>query len=183
MNITSVSNQQLYNIVTGNKFAWIHGDVTKAKEYTEQELLEMSQKSIDTASIGSLVKSGVSNMDNFTIPDSDLARHLGEMGKRIDSAYKEGSLSEEDYKQLCAELENYTDEAVYNVEYKRCAKIARQDNPLNIIGIYSKETLTDTRHQVLEMMKKAQEASQPWQVDRNNLMKMIIGIRYGVTEI
>lgn len=102
---------------------------------------------------------------------------------RVDSAYKDGALSEDDYKQLCTELENYTDEAVYNVEYKRCAKIARQDNPLNVIGIYSKETLTDTRHQVLEMMKKAREVPQPWQVDRDDLMKMIMGIRYGVTEI
>ena len=180
MNITSVSNQQLYSIVTGNKLAWIYGDVTKAKEYTEQELLEMSQKSIDTTSIGTLVKSGVSNMDNFTISDSDLAQHLGEMGKRIDKAYNEGTLSQEDYDKLCAELDSYVDEAVYNVEYKRCARLAMRDNPLHTIGIYYKETLSDTRHQVLEMMKKAQEAPQPWQVDRDNLMKMILKIRYGV---
>lgn len=97
MNITSVSNSQLYSIVTGNDFAWIHGDVTKANEYSKQDLLEMSQDYIDSTSIGSLVKSGVSNMDNWNITDDDLAKHIGDMGKRIDAAYKNGTLSKEDY--------------------------------------------------------------------------------------
>ena len=50
------------------------------------------------------------------------------MGKRIDTAYSDGILSEEDYAQLGEELDKYIDEAAYSVEYKRCAQIISRNN-------------------------------------------------------
>lgn len=178
MNIKSVSNSHLYSIVTGNDFAWIHGDVTKANEYSKQDLLEMSQDYIDSTSIGSLVKSGVSNMDNWNITDDDLAKHIGDMGKRIDAAYKNGMLSKEDYDQLCGELDTYVDEAAYSVEYKRCAQIIAKENTFGKIGIYSENLFDDMRHQILNMMKTAKSKPQPWQINRSALLSTINVIRY-----
>ncbi|MBP1547760.1 MAG: hypothetical protein J6A37_14335 [Oscillospiraceae bacterium] len=178
MNITSVSNSQLYSIVTGNEFAWIHSDVTKAKEYSKEDLLEMSQDYIDSTSIGTLVKSGVSNMDNWNISDNDLAEYIGNMGKRIDTAYSNGILSEEDYAQLCEELDKYIDEAAYSVEYKRCAQIISRNNTFGKIGIYSENMFEDMRHQILDMMNTAENKMQPWQINRSTLLTMIDGIRY-----
>lgn len=178
MNITSVSKSQLYSIVTGNEFAWIHGDVTIAKEYSKHDLLEMSQDYIDSTSINSLVKSGVSNMDNWNITDNDLAKYIGDMSKRIDAAYNDGMLSKEDYDQLCSELDTYVDEAAYSVEYKRCAQLIAKENSFGKIGIYSENLFDDMRHQIITMMKSAENNRQPWQINRNVLLSMINDIRY-----
>ncbi|MGN1137322.1 MAG: hypothetical protein ACI4SF_14020 [Oscillospiraceae bacterium] len=180
MNITSVSNTQLYSIVTGRQMAWVNCDITKVGGYSKEELLEMSAKNINSSSIDTLVKSGVSFMDNMSISDNDLGDFIGKMGRRIDDAYRNGTLSEEDHKTLCAELDKYIDDAVYQVEYKRCAREINKPDGYGAAGIYSGLQIGETRNRVLEMMKEARDEPQPWQVNRQALMDRINMVRNAI---
>jgi hypothetical protein len=174
MTITSLSKSDLYSLVTGNDMAFIQADIKHHKEYTSEQLRQFSEKSIDTTDFMSLYKSGL-NPSGSLNSDEAVARKIADVGIRIEDAYKNGKLSDNDYTELKKGFEQYKIDYPNSVEIDRARAIAHKEmgktyfgNPYARVGVNIFDAENDLTQNLLA------QANKPWAIDRENLNKMII---------
>ena len=134
MNITSVGGQELYNILfgrdVGNKVKLVPIDENNqriendGKRQYDRFELEKVDNNPCTSSISSLFQTGnglyaYSFRINFFKTDDEFARHYGEIGRRLDTAYAEGKFTEDEYNELNASLAEYIGEMKTKNDYRR----------------------------------------------------------------
>jgi hypothetical protein len=179
MNITSISKSDLYSLVTGNDLAFIQADIKHHKEYTPQELRQISEKSIDTTDFMSLYKSGLNPYTELN-SDEAVARKIADVGLRIEDAYKSGKLNDNDYSELKKGFEQYKIDFPNSVEIDRARRVAHNEigktyfgNPYARVGV----NIFDAENDILQNLLA--QANKPWAIDRENLDNMIFAMMYG----
>jgi hypothetical protein len=136
----------------------------------------------DTSSLQSLYDSGTNNiykLEMFLKPKSneELARRFGEIGARLDEAYKEGKFTEDEYNELNAGLtELISVTKGRNDKAKASREFAREHQPFE--AIYNPEELTRLKNRTKEEEKAE---SDEWKAYRKAEIDKIIA-RFTATD-
>jgi hypothetical protein len=134
MNITSVNGQELYQILFGRETA-TNIKISVSDECKQRaandggrvdklEIIEKSQVKPCVSSISSLFETGnkiyaYAYRINIFKTDDDFAKHYGEIGKRLDTAYAEGKFTEDEYKELNESLAEYIQQMKHKNDFRR----------------------------------------------------------------
>ncbi len=140
MNITSMNGQELYKLIFGKETAIGYHLSDENKEKISSgttaalgDIMELSTQyktDPDTSSIvtmfetGGYGKLGELRFQNSLQPltDDQLAQHIADIGRRLDSAYSEGKITEEEYNELNANMSEYISYQKDKNDFWRAAK-------------------------------------------------------------
>jgi hypothetical protein len=187
MNITSMTGQELYKTLFGQetqrqvteeaKKAFLEENPPVNGKYDRLMILtKENSENIDpdTTSLQSLYDTGTNNiykLEMFLKPKSneELARRFGEIGARLDEAYKEGKFTEDEYNELNAGLtELISVTKARNDKAKASREFAREHQPFEM---YTPEELTRLKNRTKEEEKAE---SDEWKAYRKAEIDKII---------
>ncbi|MDR0987209.1 MAG: hypothetical protein LBL98_05905 [Ruminococcus sp.] len=188
MNITSMTGQELYKTLFGQdtqrqvteeaKQAFLEANPPVNGKYDRLMIMtEENSEHIDpdTSSLQSLYDTGTNNiykLEMFLKPktDEELAKRFGEIGARLDTAYKEGKFTEDEYNELNAGLtELISVTKARNDKAKASREFAREHQPFE--AIYNPEELTRLKNRTKEEEKAE---SDEWKAYRKAEIDKII---------
>lgn len=168
MNITSVSPRELMRILSGD-----------ADRYGPLSEEDGGGEAYDMSSIDALFRSaGYYRItgDPNRPDDVQLAEHAGGIARRLDTAFACGRFSGEEYRELCASLDEYIGERIRLAETEKAFSRLRSDRSTDEYSPAGKgfaDIFNDRR-------KKAEEyLADGLDTDRQALMNMINLIRNG----
>lgn len=196
MNITSMSNRELYQTLAGRDISCgsllnspqMKGKI-KAVYSSNRDTFSRDKDLLDGSSVTSLFETGspIRIMTSRGMTSEELAEHFGGIGKRLDEAYAQGKFTKEEYDELNTGLDEYIEKmtsrsermtAVWATGKEKMEEGLRSDLAAGIT--ITKGDIRPLEEIQAEISARIDEyVENVCKIDRKFLMKLFNNVRYG----